>query len=850
MAILKELIIIIIFLFVTSPSNNDEKIFKTFTMKILKFGGSSLTDSKSINGVLKIIRKAYEEDQNLYVVCAALDDVTNKLEKTGRLAADNSEEYKTTLRALEQQHFSMVKQNIPIKKQSKVITQLKMLFNELEDVLHGIWLLKELSDKIQDLILSYGEQLSSVILSECLRTEDLPFSFIDGRTIIKTDRSFGHGKINFEATNKLIHEKLGKSDSIYLVTGFVASTEKDETITIGRGGSDYTAALIGSALDVEKIEIYTEEDGIKTADPDRVEQAFSLPGLSYYEAMELSHFEENIIFPPALQPAFTSQIPIYIKNTFNPDFEGTVISNASADQNPYMIKGISSIDDMALINIYGSGLVGVAGISARVFSAMAEQQINVILITQTSSEHSICFAVKPQKAELARSILEERFSGEIENGKVEQIAIEYNLSIIALIGEKMRNTPGIASKIFRALGRNGINVRAIAQGASELNVSVVIGNKDLNKSINALHDIFFLSGHKTLNVFIVGLGLIGSTLIKQIRKQEKFLAANQGIKIRLVGLSNSRKMLFDKKGIGYEEWKDRIENTGKQADIQAFTDNMIGLNLPNSIFLDCTASEEIVKFYPDILNASISIVTPNKVANSVDYNGYKNLQEIAFKRSVKYLYETNVGAGLPIINTLKDLMNSGDQIIKIQAILSGTVSYIFNNFVEGTHFHDIVKEAKEKGLTEPDPREDLNGKDVARKILILSRETGLALEPDDVAVENVLPESCKNADSVDEFMQELENNSSYFEKLRKEAADEGKVLRYIAELENGKVSVSLKYVDAEHPFYSLSGSDNIVSFVTERYKDTPLVVKGPGAGAEVTAAGVFADLIQVGNYLS
>ena len=818
-------------------------------MRVLKFGGTSVGTVESITAVINIVTDYHQQGIKQVVASSALSGVTNKLIDMGKKAANSDDTYQETLRDIENRHYDIVKALIDVKSQSKIFANLKIVFNELEDLLHGIFLIKELSVRTLDLVMSFGERLSSYIIAETLRVKGIETDFVDARTFIKTDNNFGNARVNFELTNKLIKTHFAKTENrIQLVTGFIASTEKDETTTLGRGGSDYTAAIIGAALNAAVIEIWTDVDGILTSDPRVVKNAFTLPTVSYIEAMEMSHFGAKVIYPPTVQPAFAKNIPIRIKNTFNPSFEGTLISN-KAESGNFIIKGIASIGDTALLNVQGGGMVGITGISGRLFSALARQQVNVILITQASSEFSISLAVDPQEAERAKAVIEEEFEHEIRGNKIEPVAIETGLSVVAVIGENMKENSGISAKLFGALGMNGVNVKAIAQGSSEYNISVVVKRTDLSKSLNALHEVFFLSDVKSLNLYVVGLGLIGKTLIKQIQNQAAYLAKKHSLKINLVGVANSRKMLLCNNNIAIENWEAEFEAKAKPSNLSEFIKTIKEFNLPNCVFVDNTSSKSVVEHYNDLLTASVSIVTPNKLANSGTYAEYKLLRKSAKKHGVKFLYETNVGAGLPVINTLDDLLTSGDEIIRIEAILSGTLSYIFNSFKEGVRFVDIVKQAKEKGFTEPDPRDDLSGSDVARKILILARDSGLALEPADIEVENILPKSCNEAKSVPDFFQELENENAFFEKRRKDAELDGKVLRFIATLENGKASVTLRAVDAQHPFYSLSGSDNIISFTTERYKERPLVIKGPGAGAEVTAAGVFADIVKVFHYL-
>jgi aspartokinase/homoserine dehydrogenase 1 len=569
--------------------------------------------------------------------------------------------------------------------------------------------------------------------------------------------------------------------------------------------------------------------------------------MTYEEAMEMSHFGAKVIHPPTIQPALDKKIPLLIKNTFKPEHKGTYISKETSDQE-YLIKGISSIDRISLLTLQGSGMVGVAGISARLFSSLSQAKINVILITQGSSEHTISFAVKPEDAIPAQQAIEETFRLEIRAKIIEKVRVENDLSVIAVIGENMRNTPGVSGRLFQALGKNGISVVATAQGSSELNISTVIHRHDLDKALNSLHQAFFLSDVKTLSVFLVGTGLIGSTLIKQIAKHRDHLKNAHSLEIVIAGIANSKKMIFDSDGLSLQKYSDLLIKSGEKMDISSFVEKMRELNLSQSIFVDCTSDETIAEKYSEILQHSISIVTPNKVANSGSYKKYLQLRNQARKSNVRFMYETNVGAGLPVINTLNDLMSSGDRIIKIEAVLSGTLSFIFNNFLEGCSFSDIVKEAKKRGYTEPDPRVDLSGKDVARKLLILARETGYEMELKDIKINSILPASCLRAKTIDDFFKELSQNDNVFEKRRAAASSKNKVLRFIAKLEGGKALINLEEVDNKHPFYNLSGSDNIISFTTERYHDRPLVVKGPGAGAEVTAAGVFAEIISIGKY--
>ncbi|MEN7547506.1 bifunctional aspartate kinase/homoserine dehydrogenase I [Rapidithrix thailandica] len=818
-------------------------------MKILKFGGTSVGSCAAIKQVGCILKDYVEKEPAMAVVVSAMRGVTNMLIQVGTLAASNDEGYKELLRDLEETHFQTVRDLIRVQEQSRVIAKVKMLLNEVEELLHGVFLLKELSPRSLDLLQSFGERLSALIITQYLQQEGIDVKMLDAREVIRTDASFGSAKIDFEYTNQAITEAFNAYKGLYIITGFIASTAKCETTTLGRGGSDYTASVIGAALNAEVIEIWTDVDGVMTADPKEVKTAFSLDIITYEEAMELSHFGAKVIYPPTLQPALKRDIPLRIKNTFHPEFNGTLVSSKS-QESQYPVKGISSIKDIAFVSVSGSGMIGVPGVSSRLFGALARKQINVILITQASSEHSICFAVMPEQAALAKEAIEEEFAYEIASEKINRVHIDEHLAIVAIIGENMKSTPGISGTLFTALGVNGINVVAIAQGSSELNVSVVVAQKDLGKALNALHEGFFLSDKVTVNLYMLGVGLIGGTLLDQMRKQLSYLEQEHALKLNVVAMANTKKMVFDANGLDISQTKVDLLEDGALSDLNHFVERMKEMNLPNSVLVDCTSSEEAIVHYEEVLQSSISIVTPNKLANSGSYADYQKLQKTAREHGVHFLYETNVGAGLPVISPLQDLKKSGDRILKIEGILSGTLSYIFNTFRPGVKFSEVVREAKAKGYTEPDPRDDLNGMDVARKILILSREAGFELEPADVQVENILPEACINAATVEEFLVELDKANDQFEQMIIEAHEQRQALRFIASLEGNKATVGLRVVDTSHPFYFLSGSDNIIAFTTDRYKECPLVIKGPGAGAEVTAAGVFAEIISIGKYMT
>ncbi|MBC8053513.1 MAG: bifunctional aspartate kinase/homoserine dehydrogenase I [Sphingobacteriaceae bacterium] len=814
-------------------------------MKVLKFGGTSVGSVESIRTLIEILKREKSERQSPVVVLSAMSGVTNLLISMADKAA-KGEEFSAYLTELENRHFDVVKALLDVPRQNPVFTKLKLFFNQLEDLLQGISSLQELTPKTRDLVLSYGERCSTFMVSKIAEQHLGEAIYADASELIKTDSSYGNARIQTEISELLIRNFYdANTGKLIFVTGFIASNDEGKITTLGRGGSDYTAAIIGSALNAEEIEIWTDVNGMMTADPRMVKKAFPLKELSYTEAMELSYFGAKVIYPPTMIPAFLKKIPIVIRNTFEPDFKGTYIRHDCREAD-HPIKGISSINDISVLNLQGSGMVGKAGFSGRLFSLLSREQINIILITQSSSEHSITFAVHPGDAQRAKKLIEQEFELELEAKKVELPEIEEDLAALAIVGENMKQTPGISGTLFHALGRNGVNVRAIAQGSSEYNISVIISRHDLEKALNAVHDAFYTDLKKNLNIFCLGTGNIGSTLFRQIQEHCEFLQVQNGVTINVVGITNSRQMVFNADGIPLSSWKETLEKDGEPADLGLFVARMKEMNLPNAVFVDNTASLKPIAVYEDVFKANISVVTCNKIGNSSSYSQYKNFKELSQLHGVDFYYETNVGAGLPIVRTLKDLMISGDRVIRIEAILSGTISFIFNNFKGDLTFHDVVKQAQEKGYTEPDPRDDLSGTDFMRKMLILARDAGNQLEPDEVKIESMLPESCLKAASVDDFYTELKSNNAFFEKLKAEAESSGKVLRYIGMLEDGKVSISLQMVDETHPFYMLSGSDNIISFTTERYKERPLVVKGPGAGAEVTAAGVFADIVNVG----
>ena len=820
-------------------------------MKVLKFGGSSVGSIENIHRIINIVRAEKAQDKEVVLVCSAFNKVTDQLINAGKLAEkkDNNT-YLEIFQNFKDRHQTTIEniiEDTAIKKE--MMDEFFESMDRVEDILKGVHLLGELSDKTLAQLVSYGERFSCFIVAGALRNAGLNGIYVNATQLVRTDSNYLSAKVNFEKTNKNIADFFEAVHGVAVVTGFIGTDELGNVTTLGRGGSDYTAAIFAAALKASAIEIWTDVDGVLTADPRRVEQAFTIPTLSYKEAMELSHFGAKVIYPPSIQPAYIKNIPLIIKNTFNPEHPGTYISKDSG-KSANIIKGISSLSDIALLRMEGTGMVGVVGIASRLFATLSRAGINIIFLTQGSSEHSICFGILPGEIKKAQKSVEEEFRYEIQNRQILPLVIETNNSIIAVIGENMTNSPGVSAKMFKALGKNGINVKAIAQGSSELNITAVIEQVNEAKALNALHEIFFENDVHSVNVFLVGpTGLIGKTLLKQIKNQFDFLQNEKSMQINVTGITNSKKMLIDSNGIDLSDWENELNENGTEANLEAFTRKMVEMNFANTVFVDCSASKHVVEFYEKLLKKSISIVTPNKIANTLSQDKYNQLRKLAKQSNARFMYETNVGAGLPVIGVLQSLLNSGDKILKIEAVLSGTLSYIFNTYKGDLKFSDVVLDAKEKGFTEPDPRDDLSGLDVARKALILSRDSGGIMELSDIAVENLVPATLRDID-VKTFLQKLPELDAMYESVKQEAESKGNVLRYMAVIENGQVQIALKQVDAQHPFYNLSGSDNMIVFTTERYKNNPLVIKGPGAGAEVTAAGVFAEIISIGNYMA
>ena len=814
-------------------------------MIVLKFGGTSVGTAESLRNVLKIVQQ-HASDGNLQtVIASALGGVTNKLVEIADLAESSDTAYESILKDIEARHIDLCNELIPVSQRSGTITQVKLLFNDLEDICRGVFLIQELSPRSSDHILSFGERLSTVIIKDYLSCNGLDVELIDPRTIIKTDAQFGNAVVDQELTTKNIKEAFSTPSQVTLVPGFMASSnEGNLTTTLGRGGSDYTASLLAAALNAKKLQIWTDVSGMMTANPKMVSLAHPIKHLSYEEAMELSHFGAKVIYPLTIQPVLDKGIPVEVKNTFAPDDHGTIITR-EGDPNGRWIKGLSSIEDVALCTLSGSGMVAVPNFSYRLFSSLSRESINVIMITQASSEHTITVGIDHKDAEKARASIEAEFENEIRLRKVNPLTVEKDLSIIALVGTRMRQQVGVSAGLFETLGHNGINVKAIAQGSTELNISVVIDKKHLRKSLNSLHESFFLSDIRKFYVFMIGVGNVGKEFLKQIQSQNDFLSDAFNVQINVAGLANSRKMIFSEFPIDLDSWDDLLEEDGLPMTLDGFVDEMIALNMRNSIFIDCTGSEAIPTYYDKILRESISVVTPNKVACSSDFDTYLGLKKTATEFQTKFLFETNVGAGLPIISTLSDLLKSGDRIYKIQAVLSGTLNFLFNTYDGSQKFSDVVKQAKAEGYTEPDPRLDLSGVDVMRKILILARESGYKLELDDITNQGFVPEECMNTDSIDDFYDKLDEYDHVFQALVEKAKSEGKRIKYVASFENRVATTGLDSFGSDHPFYELDGKDNIVLFYTKRYSEQPLVVKGAGAGAAVTASGIFADVMRI-----
>ena len=806
-------------------------------MKILKFGGTSVGSVENVRRIGEIVLK---QQNKIIVVVSALGGVTDQLLTVAQNAASG---LKTSgqLDAIQIRHEQMISELFDAEKTVETNQALRPLFDELEKIIQGVTLIGELTLKTMDKILGFGERLSSLLISRYLNVQ-----LIDSLAVIRTDRNFGRANVDFDLTYKLIAETCSTIIQFAVAPGFISSGPDGSITTLGRGGSDYTAALFAAAVDAERLEIWTDVDGFMTADPRVISKAYTIPSLTYSEAMELSHFGAKVIYPPTILPVYQKGIPIHIKNTMNPGGAGTIIGQSELIGKDHPIKGISSISGISLVTIQGLGMVGVAGISMRLFGALAKEQINVILISQASSENSISFAIDSHFTELAHKSISSEFEREISSGRINKLFAENDLSIVAIVGENMKHSAGIAGKLFHTIGKNGINVVAIAQGASEQNISWVVKNSDLRKTLNVVHEAFFLSPYVELNVFLVGVGTVGRDLLGQISGQQEKLKKEHRLKLKLAGVANSRKMIFNRDGIDPSTINEKLEESEMKSDMDLFCQNMVQMNLFNSVFVDCTADAKVADHYADVLDNFISIVAANKAAASSEYGRYRHLKELAAKHGVKFLFETNVGAGLPLISTINDLMRSGDRIVRIEAVLSGTLNFIFNTLGKDIPFSKAVKMAKEKGYSEPDPRIDLSGIDVIRKLVILARESGYRIEQEDVVNHSFIPAKYFIS-SMEEFWNTIGEMDKIFEDQRIVLETSNQKWRFVGVMEEGKASVSLQVVDPGHPFYDLEGSNNIILLTSERYNEYPMLIKGYGAGAAVTAAGVFADLIKVSN---
>lgn len=808
-------------------------------MKVLKFGGSSVGSPERIKQVKRIIA-SYE--QPVAIVVSAFHGVTDKLEMVAEMAATKNNDYSTILKEITSNYTNAVSELMSTSEMTTVLSTTETMLSELKDILDSVYQLNDLTPKIHDKILSYGELVSAYIISNYVDDAQ----FIDSRKLIETDSTHGNARVNYQETNKKINAAFKANKGVSIIPGFIASDKNGVTTTLGRGGSDYTAAIFAAALNASKLDIWTDVDGFMTADPRKVEKALAIKSLSYSEAMELSHFGAKVVFTPTIQPALQKNIPITIKNTLNPDAHGTeIIEHSEATPGGSPIKGISSIDEIDLITLQGTGMIGLRGTLSRLFGVLSDARINIILSTHASSEYSLTFAVAPNDTDAAVRTIEKEFEAEIYIRNEINILVEKDLSVIAIVGEQMKNTPGISATLFQSLGQNGISAIATAQGSSELNISVVIRRDSLRKALNVIHEGFFLSQYKDIHLFVVGVGTVGGSLFKQIKQQKQLLLEEHNINVNVVGICRSKRMIINADGINLENYLDEVDN-GEPANLEKFVKSISDLNLRNSVFVDCTADDNVSAIYKKVLDSFASVVTANKVACSSDYALYKDLKRTALKHNVKFMYETNVGAGLPIISTINDLSKSGDKILRLEAVLSGTLNFLFNALSKEVTLSRAIRQAKELGFSEPDPRIDLSGIDVVRKLIILAREAGYPLEQSDIQIEPFLPKECFEG-SLDDFWDKVAKFDNEFEQKRQELEAKGLKWRFIASLDKGKGKVGLQTVDMLHPAYPLEGSNNILLLTTERYNEAPMVIRGYGAGADVTAAGVFADIIRVAH---
>ena len=813
-------------------------------MKVLKFGGTSVGSAKNIQKVIEIVKNE-SLSENVTVVVSAIGGITDKLLAAADKAIEKNKNYKDDFESLRLKHVEVIDGLLSGESHETTLDIVLNHLSKLEKILDGIYLINELSPKTTDKLLSFGELLSSLIIYETMKLHDLNIQLKNSQNLIVTDSNFTNAAVNFGETNENIVTYYDSNDKIItILPGFISKSELGEITTLGRGGSDYTAAIIAAAMNASVLQIWTDVSGMFTSNPKIVKNSKPIKKLSYLEAIELSHFGAKVLYPPTVLPVLSKHIPLLIKNTLAPENEGTLITHVVENRNPNPIKGISNINSVALLTLQGNGMVGIPGFSKRLFETLAREKINVIIATQASSEHSICIGITDKESTLAKYVIDKEFENEISLFKIDPLVVETNLSIIAIVGDQMKSHQGISGKMFSTLGRNNINIRAIAQGASERNISAIIAESDVEKALNCLHERFFESETKQINLFISGVGNVGKSLINQIDQQKKYIKSTLNVKLKVIGLSNSKKMVLDKTGINLNDWES-VLNNGKKSGPIDFFEATKSLNLRNSIFVDITASDMVASSYALYLKQSIAVVACNKIACSSKIENYLELKQLSHKYNVPFLFETNVGAGLPVIDTLKHLINSGDEINTVHAVLSGSLNYIFNNFNKNTTFHEVVKQAQIEGYTEPDPRIDLSGVDVARKLLILARESGEILDMNNIQNEAFLPEECMNADSVETFYETLKSKEAHFQKLFASAASNQCQLKYVAEYKDGNAKVGLKEIPEGHPFYNLEGKDNIVMFYTNRYKDQPMIIKGAGAGSEVTASGLFADIIRI-----